>query len=545
MYANRTLAIFGGKPAGEAYGPVEMELDGRVIREMPEEMIEANIRRFADAAAAAKSCGFGMVLIHAGHGWGLHQFLSPALNTRSDRWGGAELENRCRYPAAVCEAVRKAVGPGFPIELRISASECWEGGYDIDEGIRIARQLEPFVDLIHASVGSHEVEEVLTVTHPSMFLPDGCNVQYAEAVRKNVSVPVAAVGALGEPDQMEEILASGRADILELGRSLIADPDLPNKLRRGRPEEVRPCLRCLNCFSNQQLHGVKYCSVNPESGHEHETIHTPRLAERKKTVLVAGGGIAGMEAAVTAAGYGHRVILCERSGRLGGSIRCEENVPFKAKLGIYLRRQELALEEAGAEVRLNTEVTPELAESLRPDVIIAAFGAVPLRPDLPGIGGNNVLMAEDVYRDPDRAGERSVILGGGLVGTELAVYLHMLGKLAEVVEMRDSIGDGGNIIHASALRREIARRAIPMHFGTRALEITEDGVLCSRKDGEEVFYPADSVICALGQKPLQEEALALRFCAPEFYMAGDCLNVRNIANATAQAHDIASALGRL
>ncbi len=333
MYANRTLAMFGGQSQGEAYGPVEMELSGRLIKEMPEEMIEETVAKFAAAAATAKECGFGMIMIHMGHGWGLHQFLSPTLNTRKDQWGGS-LENRCRYPIAVCQAVRKAVGPAFPIEVRISASECYAGGYDIDEGIRIAQQLEPYVDLIHASVGNHEVEEVMTVTHPSMFQPDGCNVKYAEAIKKHVGIPVASVGALGEPEQMEEVLASGKADVLEMARSLIADPDLPNKLRRGKPEEVRPCLRCLHCFSNQQLHGVKYCAVNPESGHEHETIHALNQSAPRKKVLVAGGGVGGMEAALTAAKHGHQVVLCEASGVLGGSIRCEEAVPFKQKLGI-------------------------------------------------------------------------------------------------------------------------------------------------------------------------------------------------------------------
>ena len=543
MYANRTLAIFGARSQGEAYGPVEMELNGRLIRQMPEEMIEETIARFAQAAKTAKDCGFGMVLIHAGHGWGLHQFLSPSLNRRKDRWGGS-LENRCRIVVSVCEAVRRAVGPGFPIEVRMSASECYDGGYGIDEGIRIAKALEPYVDLIHASVGNHEVPEVMTVTHPSLFLEDGCNVKYAAEIKKNVGVPVAAVGALGEPEQMEEILASGQADVVELARSLIADPDLPNKLRRGHPEEVRPCLRCLNCFSGQQLHGVKYCAVNPESGHEHETLYSLSQTGPWKKVLVAGGGIGGMEAALTAARYGHSVILCEKGDSLGGPIRCEEEVPFKKKLGVYLERQIQALEREGVEVRLNTPVTAALAEAIRPDVIIAALGAEPLVPEIPGIRGENVLLAEDAYRQPEQCSERVLILGGGLVGAELAVYLAMKGKKPEVVEMLPDLSDGGNILHAAALRLELKKYSIPLHFGTRAEEITARGVRCSAEGGE-VFFPADTVICALGQRPRQEEALALRLCAPEFYMIGDCVQPKNIANATAQGHDVAANLGRI
>ncbi len=545
MYANRQATIFGGQAWGDAYGPVEMELDGRIVKEMPEEMIEATIDKFAAAAAAAKQCGFGMVLIHAGHGWGLHQFLSPIINTRHDRWGGPSVENRCRMLISVCQAVRRAVGPGFPIEVRFSASECYAGGYDIDEGVRIAREMAPYVDLIHASVGNHEVDEVFTVTHPSMFLGDACNVKCAAAVKKAVDVPVAAVGALGDPEQMEELLAAGTVDVLELARSLIADPDLPNKLRRGHPEEVKVCLRCLCCFSNQQLHGVKYCAVNPESGHEHELLHVFRQEGKRKKVLVAGGGIGGMEAAITAARLGHRVILCEKSGRLGGSIRCEEGVPFKKKLGQYLRNQVLAVERAGVEVRLNTAVTPALAEELQPDAIIAALGARPVKPAIPGIDGDNVVSAEEVYLRPELAGERPLILGGGLVGAELAVYLAGMGRKPAVVEMLDDISDGGNFLHVKGLKLEIARLGIPMHFGHKAAEITPEGAVCLDGEGKPVFFEADRVIYAVGQRPLQEEALALRFCAPEFCMVGDCVQPKNIANATAQAHDAAVNLGRI
>ena len=290
---------------------------------------------------------------------------------------------------------------------------------------------------------------------------------------------------------------------------------------------------------------MKYCAVNPESGHEHETIHAYAQQGPRKTVLVAGGGIGGMEAALTAAKLGHRVILCEKSGTLGGSIRCEEQVPFKQRLGVYLRRQALALEKAGVDVRLHTPVTPELAGSLAPDAIIAALGARPIKPAIPGIDGPHVVSAEEVYLSPEKAGEKPLILGAGLVGVELALYLAMLGKQPEVVEMLDAIGDGGNIIHASALRVELKRRAIFIRFRTRAERITPEGVFCRDGEGKEVFFPADRVIYAVGQRPLQEEALALRDCAPEFYMIGDCLSPKNIANATAQGHDAAVNLGRL
>ena len=259
---------------------------------MNEEFIEYTIGKFAKAAAFAKSCGFGMVVIHGGHGWLLSQFLSPTLNTRKDRWGGPAIENRARLAVAICDAIRKAVGPHFPIEIRISGSEVYPGGYGIDEGIAIAKQLDGHVDLIHVSAGSHEVEEVFTVTHPSMFLPDGVNVKYAAEIKKHVKTPVATVGALGDPALMEEIIASGKADVVEIARGLIADPDIPIKARTGRTGEIRKCLRCLQCFSTLINVGQFYCSINPESGRELE-MKSDLPAAHKKKVLIAGGGCRG------------------------------------------------------------------------------------------------------------------------------------------------------------------------------------------------------------------------------------------------------------
>jgi 2,4-dienoyl-CoA reductase-like NADH-dependent reductase (Old Yellow Enzyme family)/thioredoxin reductase len=534
MYANQR----NDKPA---FGPSEGEAHGKQVRPLTEEMIETIIGQYAAAAAFAKRCGFGMVTLHGGHGWLITQFLSPFINKRTDRWGGSH-ENRARFAVAVSGAIRRACGSGFPVEIRLSGSECHAGGYDIDEGVAIAKQLDGHFDLLHISAGDHEVSEVFTVTHPSLFLEDGANVRFAAEIKKHVKTPVATVGALTDPAMMEEIIASGKADIVQAARGLIADPDLPNKAREGREDEIRHCMRCLSCFSSLLGKGQFHCAINPKAGRELEYKCPVPNAEKKK-VLVAGGGIAGLQAAITCAARGHEIILCEKTDRLGGALLCEENVPFKAKLAKYIEYQKRQIGKSAIDVRLDAAVTKALAESLAPDVIIAALGARPVKPNIPGIEGGNAVSAEEVYANPQKAGRRVVILGAGLVGTELGIYLAGLRRSVTIVEMAERLNDGGNFLHAVSVNVEICKHGIEMYFNTKAVKITDSGVVCESADGERVFS-ADTVIYAVGQMPLSEEADALRFAAPRFYQIGDCLSPRNIMAATSAAYTVARDVGR-
>lgn len=545
MFANRDLSFFGADSKGIAYGPVECECAGRQILPMTEEIIERTIQKYIDAAALAQRCGFGMVLVHAGHGWMLHQFLSPITNTRKDKWGGADIENRARLLLAICDGIHQRCGAGFPIEVRISGSECYDGGFGVENGIAVAKQLEGHCELIHVSAGNHEVEEVFAVTHPSMFLEDGCNVKYAAEIKKHVKTPVAAIGALSDPGLMEEIIASGKADVVELGREFMAEPDFPLKVRTGHEDEARRCMRCLSCFSNELTHGEPYCAINPESGRELDMKYQPPEASVKKKVLVAGGGVAGMEAALTCADRGHQVILCEKTDRLGGVLRCEESVSFKKNLDYYLNQQaKLIQDNERIELRLNTAVTPEMAEEMKADVIIAAMGAKAAKPPIPGIEGGNVLAAQEAYTALDRIGDSVVILGAGLVGIELGLHLIEHGKKVTVVEMTDHINDGGNFLHMLGLNVEIKNKGLEVRLNTRAKEILEDGVICETEAGTEKF-PADTVVYAVGQKPLQEEAVSLNYSAPEVYFIGDCVAPKNITEATSTAFLISRNLGRI
>jgi len=375
-----------------------------------------------------------------------------------------------------------------------------------------------------------------------MFLEDGCNVYLAAEIKKHVKTPVAAIGALSDPALMEEIIASGKADVVEAARALLADPDLPDKARAGREREARKCMRCLACFSNELTYGEPYCAINPESGRELEMRYDIPPAIKKK-VLIAGGGVGGMQAALTCAGRGHEVILCEKSSRLGGVLRCEEDVSFKKNLGYYLDQQEEAVMKAAIDVRLGVDVTPEYACAIAPDVIIAALGAKPVKPGVPGIDGENVMAAQDAYNDTEKVGRRVVILGAGLVGVELGLYLLSKGRGVQIVEMLDHISDGGNFLHILGLNVEIKKRGLKIAFNTKAKEITRSGVICET-GGAAATFPADTVVYAVGQKPSREDAAALGCCAPEFHMIGDCIAPRNITDANAEAFMAARSIGR-
>ncbi|NLE09594.1 MAG: FAD-dependent oxidoreductase [Dehalococcoidales bacterium] len=547
MFHAGAAAVYSYVDGREVYGPQEEWVQGTLghpkvhVHAMDRAMMERVIQKHIDGAALAKRSGFGMILLHGGHGFLIHQFMSPTLNHRTDEYGGT-FENRMRFPLEIIRAVRETVGPDFPLELRISGSEVYEGGYGVEYGCRIAEAVDGIVDLIHVSAGSHEDSRVFTVTHPSMFLEDGVNVKYAAEIKKHVKKSkVATIGALSDPGLMEEIIASGKADVVEMARGLICDPDLPNKARAGRTDEIRACMRCFTCFSNLIRHGHIVCALNPEISDESEQKYQRPPAKPKK-VLIAGGGIAGMEAALTCAKRGHEVILCEKTDRLGGVLRCEDGVPFKKHLKEYIEQQVRLISREDIDVRLTTPVTEELARKEAPDVIIAALGSNPLIPKIPGIGGANVISAEELYTAPEKAGRKVVILGGGLVGTELAIYLGEKGHDVTILEMLTRLNAGDNSIHKQAIDLQIERLGIKTALGTKAVEVSERGVLGETREGQR-FFEAETVVCALGRKPLRQEAGELRFCAPEFHQLGDCLAAKNVFEATRTAHQIALDIG--
>ena len=511
------------------YGPTrEINTDGYEILEMPEQLIEKLADAFGKAAARAKSCGFQMITVHGGHGWLLAQFMSPGTNRRTDKYGGSR-ENRLRFPLMALESIRTAVGPGFPIEFRMSGAEFTPGGYDIREGVEIAKLVAPKIDILHVSAGFHDNPDTFVITHPSMFHEHGCNVGLAAEIKRHVSVPVAAVGALSDPAEMDEIIASGKADFVAVGRGLLADPYLPRKALEGRDDEIAKCIRCYTCLDCPRVTRDVKCAINPVIGREWEHAVTSSAAPPKH-VLVAGGGPGGMTAAITAAERGHRVTLCEESDSLGGQLKYEKHIPFKRNLYDYINVLSRRMERLGVEVLLCTAVTPESALKYGPDAIIAAVGADYFVPDIPGIDNEIVRGLTALNNLEKNFGKRVIIIGGGLVGCETAIHLRDLGRQVTIVEMRDDYASDAPYFHKQAIRLQFGSE-ISVETGLRAVAVSEGMLICKGASGQERVFEADTIFCATGMTPRLNVVEALRFCAPRFFSAGDCVRPGHIVQA--------------
>jgi len=507
----------------------EVNPEGLRVTAMTEQDIFHAADAFAEGAKLVQDAGFDMVLVHGGHGWLLGQFMSPTMNHRTDRWGGS-LENRMRFPLLVIEKIREKCGPRFPIEYRMSGAELIQGGYTIEEGVKMAEMLDGKVDIIHVSAGVHEDPDAFVVTHPSMFIEHGCNVYLAAEVKKHVKTPVATLGGLNDPAMMEEILASGKADIIEIARQSLCDPYFPEKAFSGHADDITKCCRCFTCFYNYLTNRTFCCAFNPVIGNELENKSAFPPAKHK-TVAVIGGGPGGMEAAITAARRGHDVTLYEKNDRLGGQLLAEQYIPFKQDMYNFVKVLEGRLASEYVKVETGVEMTPEKAAALHADVVIVAAGAKPLIPPVDGIDKDIVSGLDALHHEEPQLGQRVVILGGGLVGAEVGIYLDQLGKDVTIVEMKDDWAADAYFMHKNAMNIYVRDSDIKIYCKTTAKAVTDEGLLVTTEDGSEKLLAADSILLAAGMRADRDFIDSFYNTAPRVFEVGDCIRPGRVLEA--------------
>lgn len=502
-------------------GPVDMvKENGTAVRGMNEEDMKRIANDFAEAAWCAKDAGFQQVMLHCGHGWLIGQFLSPHWNTRTDEYGGS-IENRARFPLMVIDAVREKVGENFVIEIRISGDEHQKDGWSIDDVIKFAHMVEGKVDLIHISAGDYHSSDQYCFS--TVFMPHNCNVHVAEALKKGgVKTPIVTVGSINDPKEMERLIEEGITDFVAIGRGILADSDLPKKIHLGKEDDIRPCIRCCNCMGGL-YEGYYQCDINPLAGQEAYLLKTPDVEETKR-VLVVGGGPGGMQAALTAATRGHKVTLLDKNDKLGGTLQFTDVDAHKHDLREYKNYLIHQVEKHGVDIRLNTQADITLLEELKPQSIIVASGAHPRV--LNTKGAEKAYHATDAYYTPEIVGNKIVMIGGGLIGCEVALHLAELGKDVTVLELLDQLAAEANIIHKASLFEHMDKKKDLVRGIIKALveEITDNGVTYIDQDGNKQFIEADTVLYAIGMVPNDDIVEELRAWDgwETFRPIGDC-----------------------
>lgn len=518
--------------------------DGTQLDAFSADEIREHIEEHVTACKWFREAGWEGVMIHCGHGWLPAQFLSPMYNKRTDEYGGS-FENRARFSIELLRAIREAMGPDFLIEIRVSGSEHLPGGLEIEDAIEFCKLCEPYIDLIHVSCG-HYLSSSRSWEFTTPYAPHGANIENAELIKRSVGVPVAVVGGINSPEMAEEAIASGKVDMVSLGRELFADPDFPVKAAEGREDEIRRCLRCGRCYPGPtgehetERAKVKFppldsCSINPYSvwpASHHKVLPKDMPAPKaSRRVLVAGGGCAGMQAAITAADRGHRVTLCEREGQLGGILNFTDHTDHKVDIRNF---KDLLAREVGRrpiDVRLGCEVTPELVAQLAPDALVVAVGSHDLVPPIKGIG--NAVSAMEVYdTDFEALGESVVVLGGGLVGCEAACDYLDRGHGVALVEMQECLMPETFGLYRTAVHDYLDKHGAKYEVGARVVEVG-DGFVTFERDGELHRLEADTVVNALGRRPNDASPLASVTDVPTWTI-GDCVSARQIGDAVTE-----------
>ncbi len=527
FYTKRKRLI---SPVGGVFGPLQMGYKGvdfskttMGAKAMTLEDIQAVGDQFAAGAGRAKKAGADAVEINGAQGFLIQQFYSPYFNKRTDEYGGS-FENRMRFPLEIVEKVRVAVGPDFPIIFRMVATEGEGGGIDVEDATAIAGALEQAgVDGLHVTAGRG-----VAPAYWSMMMPiaeDGYTpiVDQVAKVKAAVNIPVISVQRILDPRTGEDILRAGKADLVALGRGLIADPDWVNKAAEGRAEDIRKCIGCLQgCIGTQMGAGFSDCLVNVEAGREKQM--QIKKADISKKVLVIGGGPAGLEAAMTAGLRGHEVTLCEKDDVLGGQWILAAVPPGKGDFSWVVDWRVGRIEKIpNITVKTSCEVTREMVKDMAPDVVLVATGSVPIILNIPGADGDKVVTAHDVLSGKVDPGETAAVIGGGKTGAETANYLGAKGKKVTVVEAMHMIAMDAVPARMVWLNKSLAGYGVQIQTNRLVEEIGASGEVFVRREGNrESLGKFDTIVMAAGVRSHDPISEAIKDVAPEVYPIGDC-----------------------
>ena len=489
-------ALIGAQPVSASALPCPVM--GEVPRPLTVDEIATIVGQFGDTARRAKEAGFDGVEVHGAHGYLVAQFMSAYSNKRTDEYGGP-LAHRIRFPLEIVADIRAKCGDDFPVSFRISADEFVIGGRELAETLAICRRLEAAgVDMLHISAGTYESAWAIV---PPLYVKQAWIADFAAAVKKVVSIPVQVVGRIKDPEVAEAVLQAGQADLISLARASLADPDFARKVAEDRAEEIRPCIGCnQGCitilFGNQPIR----CLVNPSLGFEAADEVKPAAVTKK--VLVVGGGPAGLEAARGARLAGHEVHLHERLDHLGGKFLVGAIPPGKGELASYVTWLGDELRRLGVSVTLGSEVVADLV-AVEPDVVVYAAGSKHLRPPIPGIDGANVVEACDVLTGDATTGTRVVVAGGGMIGSETALYLATLGRQVTIVDQLPGVALEENLARRYFLLQELDRHGVRQVVEATITAFAE-GAVEIEQHGATLSLPCDTGVLALGMAPEDE-----------------------------------------
>jgi 2,4-dienoyl-CoA reductase-like NADH-dependent reductase (Old Yellow Enzyme family)/thioredoxin reductase len=522
--------LIGSQPV--APSPLACPMIQEIPRELTRDDIAEIVEQFGDCARRAKKAGFDGIEIHGGHGYLIAQFMSLYSNKRTDEYGG-NLLSRMRFPLEILANIRTKVGKDFPIIFRISGDELVPGGRNIEDTKAISRMLqETGIDAIHVSAGTYGSFYGIA---PPAAISHGWITDYAREVKGVVQIPVITVGRINDPYLAEEILASGKADLVAMGRASLADPEFPNKTARGQIADINSCIGCLQgCIGRISLYQPATCMVNPPLGKEAEL--QIRSADLRKKVFIAGGGPAGMEAAMVAALRGHEVHLFEKSEKLGGQFYAAAIPPHKGEIAGFIIWQKKQLADHHVSIHLQTELTESIISEQKPDVVVIATGSTPLSMTLSSLPKVNIVNAQDVLEGKANAKGRVAVIGGGMIGTETANHLAHHGKNVTIVEMLPAIAKDVTLSAREFLFKDLAAKNVRIYLSARVKELRPDGLIIEKDGREENIGSYDTIVLALGVAPCNELFGILAGKVPELFSIGDALKIRKALDAIAEGY---------